>query len=95
MPRIKIIRANEDQELPVSNGRQSAVIRIDGKFHDIHEDLLPVLADSNVAFELEEENDEPARAGTEASGGAVGLGGLSAPSPLHAAADRMEALAAA
>lgn len=104
MPRICIIKANELNTVHVSNGRQHADVAIDGKFHPIHEDLIPVLTDSAVEFEVEDadellidapeiENVEPAR-GTGAADGADGLGGLAASSPLHEAADRMEALAA-
>jgi hypothetical protein len=34
MARIRILKCNEFNELPVSNGSQSAVIPVDGKFHE-------------------------------------------------------------
>jgi hypothetical protein len=57
---------------------QSADIPIDGDFHEIHDDLLPVLNDSSVEFEIENAD---ATSGTAAAGGAAGLGGSAAPPP--------------
>jgi hypothetical protein len=53
MARIRILKCNEVQELPVSNGSQSAVIPVDGKFHRIADELLGALGDSSVEFEIE------------------------------------------
>jgi hypothetical protein len=78
MPRIRITKANELNHLPVTNGVQSADIPLDGEFHEIHEDLLGVLDDSSVEYELENAD---APSGSAAAEGAPGLGGQGAPSP--------------
>lgn len=83
MPRIRITKANELNHLPVRNGSQSADIPLDGEFHEIHEDLLPVLDDSAVEYEIEPEHEienADATGGHAAAEGAAGLGGSAAPS---------------
>lgn len=81
MTRVRIIKADDDHNLFVCNTRQSADIPIDGQFHDIHDDLIPVLEDSAVEFEIE--NAAAGGEKTAAAGGAAGLGGSAAPlSPL-------------
>lgn len=76
--RIRILSANEQHVLPVSNGSESANIPIDGGFHPIHDDLLAVLGDSNVQYEIENAD---ATGGAAAAEGAAGLGGSAASSP--------------
>jgi hypothetical protein len=78
MGRIKILKSAEQHHLPISNGVQSADIPVDGEFHEIHDDLLPVLEDSSVEFEIENA-DVPS--GSAAAGDAAGLGGSAAPPP--------------
>jgi hypothetical protein len=78
MARIKILKCAEVHHLPVTNGSQSADIPVDGAFHDIHDDLLGVLTDSSVEFEIE---NAAASGGIAAAGGAAGLGGSAASSP--------------
>lgn len=64
MTRVKITKANEANELHVDCNGQSAVIPIDGEFHDIHPDLLPALEDSAAEFEIEAKA-APAKAPTK------------------------------
>lgn len=95
MPRIKILRAAEDHVIPVSNGRHSANIPFDGAFHEIHVELIAVLTDSDVDFELENAD---APSGSADAGDAAGLGGSAASSPhddehIHALASRLEGFA--
>lgn len=71
MVRVRITKANEIHHLPVTNGAESADIPIDGKFHPIHPDLVGVLTDSNVGFDIANAD---ATGGTAAAGGAAGLG---------------------
>lgn len=75
MPRIKITKAAEQNHLPITNTVVSADIPIDGCFHEIHPDLIPVLTDSGVEFEVED--DEPAAAPTGNAGAARGSSGRS------------------
>lgn len=82
--RIKIIACSEVHQLPVElPGVGKLVIPIDGNFHSVPKGLIPMLRDSAVEFELEDENaQEPEREdGTEAGGG-DGLGGSEPPPSL-------------
>jgi hypothetical protein len=76
MTRIRILNAAEQHSVPVSNTAQHAIIPVDGNFHEIHDDLLPVLSDSSVQFEIENAD---AAGGIAAAAGAAGLGGSAAP----------------
>lgn len=89
MSRIRILKANEDHFVPVTNGAHHADIPVDGKFHEIHEELVAILADSAVVFELENAD---APSGSAAAEGAAGLGCQAAPlfSHMHALAARLE-----
>jgi hypothetical protein len=78
MTRIRILSAAEDHEVHVSNNSQHALIPRDGGFHEVHDDLLPVLEDSAVEFEIENAD---ATGGDAAAAGAAGLGGSAAPAP--------------
>lgn len=86
--RIKIIAASEVHALPIElPGVGKTVIPIDGKFHPINPDFLPMLRDCAVEFEVEEDAPEPEQA-TEV-GGDDGLGGsASPPSPEPSQLDR-------
>ena len=84
MARIKITKAAENNSVRVSNTSISADVPIDGQFHDIHDDLVPVLENSAVEFEVEpSEKRSSAKRKSAAAGGAAGLGG-SAASPSKA-----------
>jgi hypothetical protein len=78
MSRIRITKANEQNSLRVSNTVEHADIPIDGNFHEIHDDLLPVLDDSAVEYEIE---NAEAPSGSAAAEDAAGLGGSAASSP--------------
>jgi hypothetical protein len=72
MARVKITKAAEQHTIRVSNTSVHQDLPIDGEFHEIHDDLLPVLADSDAEFEIENAD---ATGGTAAAGGAAQAGG--------------------
>lgn len=76
MARIRILKSAEQHSLRVSNGAETVDVPVDGEFHEIHKDLIPVLTDSSVEFEIENAD---ASSGIAAAGGAAGLGGSAAP----------------
>jgi hypothetical protein len=87
MTRIKITKSNEVHELPVVCGSKSAMVPIDGDFHEIDADLLPALDDSSVEYEIE--NADAAREVAADAGGAAGLGGSTAPPKRKSAAKKI------
>jgi hypothetical protein len=86
MARIRITKSAEQNSVFVSNTSVSAHVPIDGDFHDIHDDLLPVLDDSAVEYEVEatapavpKQKRPAAKTGARRAGGAAALGGSAAP----------------
>lgn len=87
---IRITNAADDKKVAGSlNGRKFCVPR-DGEFHQIREDLLPALDDSDVQYEIGQP--EPAKA---PAGGAGGLGGSAAPPKKRVRKSRAKAKPAA
>lgn len=81
MARVKILSAAENHELHVSNIVNKATIPVDGEFHEIHDDLVPVLEDSGATIEIENAD---ATGGSAEAGAAAGLGGSAAAPPRKA-----------
>jgi hypothetical protein len=54
MTRIRITKANEDHSVRVDNCSMKADVPIDGQFHELHDDLISVLENSSVEFEVED-----------------------------------------